>query len=192
MQNNKLPNFLLDSKLNQIRTHMQANLIPNSALLKGYGICYEEWQALRTGTLEIDLSQLTIKGNLLFYHNILVSLHLKHSYKHQPSLHLCDCPALQTPSAHYATKTYYISAQTHTKRPFILVNEQRAINAPLSVCKYCLSISNWQGYHQNLNQTAKERIISQFCLAKFNQHYMNPQLLFLLNKIEQDQQEPLH
>lgn len=176
----KLPDFSLDTQLNDLRAKVGAplrNYEPPSAqdtLSPG------EIEILASAGLDIPLNDISILDDgTLVYKNRRVVLYIRDVKQYRqsepndlPRFHVANCDKLQEMRANnrferYVVATrdsglFQINLKTHNASSF------RKSDEPLRVCQFCLSHLNWNSFKQaRRSRTERHTAVAGFQLSDF-------------------------
>lgn len=175
-----LTDFLLVDNFNQLRSAMQAELVPPIAELKIKKLDIDE--ILATVGMDVTIDDIIFnKNGTIDYHNKKVILHIRDiaSYGDRVSLpkyHLANCSKLQEMWQKNHSNRYVVATRSDgiftIKRANSSGKEWNAEEARLDVCKLCLHTLNWQGYASKSYQE-KNHIFEHFDLKEFFAKYPN-------------------
>jgi hypothetical protein len=175
-----LTDFLLVENFNQLRSAMQAELVPPIADLKIKKLDIDE--ILATVGMDVTIDDIIFnKNGTIDYHNKKVILHIRDiaSYGDRVSLpkyHLANCSKLQEMWQKNHSNRYVVATRSDgiftIKRANSSGKEWNAEEAELDVCKLCLNTLNWKGYASK-SYHEKNHIFENFNLEEFFEKYPN-------------------
>lgn len=174
----KLPNFFEDSKLNSLKSKMGIDRYT-------YGN-YQDCQS--QGIREIlngkgqdfdDINEIKpLKDHTLTYNNERIILYIRdvanYGRSDLPRFHIAKCSTLQDMFA-LNRKRRYVRTQNETGIFYLnIINGRtvREVEERLDVCRNCLSILRWEGYHsQNWSEKQKNKCVKDFTISRFFEKY---------------------
>lgn len=174
----KLPNFFEDSKLNSLKSKMGIDRYT-------YGN-YQDCQS--QGIREIlngkgqdfdDINEIKpLKDHTLTYNNERIILYIRdvahYGHSDLPRFHIAKCSTLQDMFA-LNRKRRYVRTQNETGIFYLnIINGRtvREVEERLDVCRNCLSILRWKGYHsQNWSEKQKNKCVKDFTISRFFEKY---------------------
>ena len=125
--------------------------------------------------LPVSLQQVNVaEDGTLLVKNERVIFYLCDVYSFEPRFHVANCSTLQEMRAQHRIARY-VAVQTDTGWFTVnyIENNQivRTEVKQLSVCRNCLTLLEWQGYHPSLSRTQKDQLVAGFELAGFFRVY---------------------
>lgn len=174
----KLPNFFENNKLNDLKEKMDIDRYTYG----NYKDCQS--QGIREllnnkGQDFYDISEITpLKDHTLTYNNERIILYIRdvahYGRSDLPRFHIAKCSTLQDMFA-LNKKKRYVRTQNETGIFYLNIISGRTIKETeerLDVCKNCLSILRWEGYHsQNWSDKQKNECVKNFTIARFFEKY---------------------
>lgn len=176
----KLPDFTLDSNLNDLRIRIGAPLREYRAPKATNILSVEEIEALAREGLDISLDDIVILDDgTIVYKNRRVVLYIRDVKQYRksdindlPRFHISNCDKLREMRANNRFERYVVATRDTGLFQINLKsynsNAFRRSDEALRVCQFCLSHLDWNHFKQTRNdRTRRRKVVDDFRLSDF-------------------------
>jgi len=178
----RLPNFLMDASLNELRSKMEATQLGDLVLIPSpHRLTLAELERLISGGIDIEsLDEVRVlQDGTLAYKDRRVMLYIRdvpeygqhtQSIGALPRFHVSNCAKLREMRAQRRWFRYVVATREDGQFQINLVRDRGAINTRLKrlrVCQYCLGQLRYEGFHHDLPHSRREAIVEAFTPQNF-------------------------
>jgi len=177
----KLPSFLKDPALNELRTRMGgAELGTLELKRRDGGLTVAELEVLITGGIDIrSLDEIRVlTDGTLAYKDRRIVIYIRDisdyggdrtGIENLPKFHVSNCKKLREMRSQKRFGRYVVAARDDGQFQINVIggSSTRSALRSLRVCQYCLSELRYQSFSRELPRQRRIRIVSEFTLRRF-------------------------
>jgi hypothetical protein len=177
----KLPDFTLDSALNELRRRMGADKLGNfTTEYRPDALTMEELERLAQEGIEVSFEEITrLKDGTLGYKNSRVLVHIRDvaTYGGQfelPKFHVAYCGTLEKMKEANRFERYVVANREDGKFQINKIDNARKRSSSweqLNVCQNCLNALRFDDFSYSLPRRTRKEIVNNFAIARFFERY---------------------
>jgi len=177
----RLPNFLEDSELNELRRRMGAQTLGDLKLAVSTNrLTVAELETLITGGIDIkSLDEVIVLPDgtlaykdrrvLLYIRDISVYHRATHDAENLPKFHVANCKKLIDMRAQKRYSRYVVAARDdgNFQVNFIGEGNTRTVDQRLKVCQFCLGQLAYRKFSRDMPKPQRVAIVEEFTVQRF-------------------------